>query len=218
MTEDDSIRRKRGRPVVLSAEDRRDIVLGAVGEVFETSGMDGLTMTAVAARAGMSKRTLYDLFRNQDELISAYLDRLRNVFLRPLSPGDTELPLEERLRRMLEPRPEFPLSGLPLEVLRAGIANAGSESLLARICSERGPEAVRRMIRAELDRAVARGEIPRMDTHAAASLLKDMVQVSAVEMLLDRSRLPDLAQLRARFDLGLRIFLAGIKDEGSAGV
>ncbi|PYE85566.1 TetR/AcrR family transcriptional regulator [Pseudoroseicyclus aestuarii] len=201
--------KRRGRPVVLSAEERRALILDAVGAVFADGGMETLTMTAVAERAGMSKRTLYDLYTDQTSLILAFMERLRNGFFRPLDPADEALPLEDRLRQMLEPRLDLPISELPIEVLRIGVASGGTDPLLGRACLERGPCALREMIRAELDRGVARGELPPTDTAQAAALLKDMVQIPVLDLLLDPARRPSLAEMRARFELGLTVFLRG---------
>ena len=49
----------RGEPSRRSREQLRDAVLGAAGELMLEGGLAAATMEAIAARAGVSKRTLY---------------------------------------------------------------------------------------------------------------------------------------------------------------
>jgi AcrR family transcriptional regulator len=78
---------------------RRRQLLDAAIEVLAESGADRLTMEAVAKRADVATRTLYNHFSTRDELIAAALQRLlqeyRDAFdMRP--PGEGDPP--ERLR------------------------------------------------------------------------------------------------------------------------
>ena len=47
---------KRGRP---RSEKARDAILGAAAELLLEEGLDAVSMDAVAARAGVSKATIY---------------------------------------------------------------------------------------------------------------------------------------------------------------
>ncbi|PZX14325.1 TetR family transcriptional regulator [Palleronia aestuarii] len=200
----------RGRPVVMGVEERRKRVLDALDAIFARAGMAGLTMAAIAAEAGMSKRTLYTLFPDRAALFRAHLDRVRAAFVHPLGESDLGLPLAGRLRRLLEPDPRLPVSGLPRAVLRQAIAEADREPALARDCIERCFHADRALIRAELDRAVARAEATIPDTAAAAAMLQSMIQMPVLDLLLDPGFRPCPDAVRTRFELGLATFLGGI--------
>lgn len=194
----------------MSPEVRRERVFTALDSVFEREGLEGLTMNAVAAEAGMSKRTLYHLFGDRDALFHAYMERIRSDYIRPLDPGDLELPFAERLRRLLAPVARNRRSGLPVAVLRMAIAGAETQPQLARTCLERGVARDRQSIRAELDRAVARGEAVIPDTRMAAELLEAMVRPAILDVLLDPERRIPVEAMRHRFEFGLEMFLRGV--------
>lgn len=203
-------KRPRGRPVVMTPEVRRDRVFAALDSVFERDGLDGLTMNAIAAEAGMSKRTLYHLFGDRDALFHAYMERIRSDYIRPLELGDLDLPFGERLRRLLAPVPRNRRSGLPLAVLRMAIAGAEAQPQLARTCLECGVARDRQSIRAELDRAVARGEAVIPDTKTAAELLEAMVRPAILDLLLKPEERISPEAMRHRFEFGLDMFLRGV--------
>lgn len=51
----------------------RDRILDAANRLFYADGVRAVSMDAVAARAGVTKRTLYYHFRSKDDLVAAYL-------------------------------------------------------------------------------------------------------------------------------------------------
>lgn len=201
---------KRGRPTVIGADERREMILNALGDLFCDAGMNGVTMAAVARKAGMSKRTVYEVFSDRAALFGAYLKRLRGDFVQPLNAAALDLPLEVRLRLLLAPRPCPTSFDLPLAILRAMIAEAPDRPDMARSFLDEGPRAIQALIRDELDRAVRRGEIVIGDTDAAAALLKDMIRHNPLDVLIDPDSLPEEQEIQARFDLALRVFMRGI--------
>lgn len=79
--------RRRGRPAALSHDERRALVLDALGRVYHEGGADNLTMAAVARSAGMSKRTLYGIFEDRGALFLAYFERISCCFIREVPPS-----------------------------------------------------------------------------------------------------------------------------------
>ncbi len=69
----EAIRRPRGRPRQLSEEDRRQKLIETAVSVFLELGYDAASMDEIAHRAGMSKRTVYQVFKSKDELFVATL-------------------------------------------------------------------------------------------------------------------------------------------------
>lgn len=59
----------------------RERVLAAVSELLREHAWGGLTMSDVAARAGVSRQTLYNSFGSRAELARAYLAREAEAFL-----------------------------------------------------------------------------------------------------------------------------------------
>lgn len=58
----------------LRPRDRRRQLLDAAGRVFDRSGYEGLTMVALAAEAGVSRRLVYDHFPDLGTLYNAFFD------------------------------------------------------------------------------------------------------------------------------------------------
>lgn len=194
----------------MSPEDRVELIFDALDTVFDRSGIDGTTMDAIATQAGMSKRTLYGLFADRDQLFGAYMERIRGEFVHKLTEEDFALPLEERLRRLLSPCRRTLPSGLPVAVLRIALAGEDGGPRAAQGCLARWLRQDRALIRAELDRAVGRGEARIPDTAEAALVLESMVRPSVVDILLDPAEAPDEASLRSRFETGLSMFLSAV--------
>ncbi|KAA2311771.1 TetR/AcrR family transcriptional regulator [Puniceibacterium sp. HSS470] len=199
-----------GRPVAISAEKRRQIVLESLHGLFSEGGLQALTVSAIARRCGMSKRTLYSIFADRDAMLLAYLDSMLAECLKPLAPEQRDLPLPQRLRLMLTFTKDRGTWDFPLAILRLAISNAPDAPEIGRCCAERGGYYLRDLLREELDVAVARKEIPPIDTAATAALLRDMVQVPVLDALLDNSYRPDADDARARVDLALNVFFNGI--------
>lgn len=57
----------------------KDRILEAADRLFYGQGIQAVGVDAVAAEAGISKRTLYKHFPSKDELVAAYLVRRRSV-------------------------------------------------------------------------------------------------------------------------------------------
>ncbi len=84
-------------------EERSAQILEAAREVFARKGFYKARMDDIAARANLSKGTLYLYFKNKDALITALLDRLFQSEFRDLRAIQKEdAPATERLRRFLD--------------------------------------------------------------------------------------------------------------------
>ena len=59
-----------GRPPAMTTDERRDIVFAAAEELFRVRGFEQVSMNDIAAAAGMSKRTLYVLFADKQQLLT----------------------------------------------------------------------------------------------------------------------------------------------------
>jgi len=54
---------------------KREQIITALGELSRTRGFYRVTVDELAARAGVSKRTIYRHFRSKDEIVEALMDR-----------------------------------------------------------------------------------------------------------------------------------------------
>lgn len=90
-----------GRPLRAEALLLRERILEAATQLFLATGYGSTSIEAVAARAGVSKRTLYDRFADKSTLFAAVVHRIITQ-IRP--PADVPLlagtTLEEILRRL----------------------------------------------------------------------------------------------------------------------
>lgn len=56
--------------------DIRDRLIDGAAELFKTYGIKSVTMDSLANQFGMSKRTIYEIFSDKDELLIAVLSRM----------------------------------------------------------------------------------------------------------------------------------------------
>ncbi|MBV8882647.1 MAG: TetR/AcrR family transcriptional regulator [Chroococcidiopsidaceae cyanobacterium CP_BM_RX_35] len=67
---------------------RREAILAAAKEVFMREGFQPATMDAIAVRAQTTKRTIYDNFKNKEDLFKAVVDQSAQIFLDYLGEPD----------------------------------------------------------------------------------------------------------------------------------
>ncbi|MCY0093764.1 TetR/AcrR family transcriptional regulator [Hoeflea ulvae] len=202
-----------GRPRQLDVSEREAIIIDAAERVIVAQGLAAASMTAIAHEASMSKRTLYEVFESRSALFASIIRRMHNKLTRPLAPCEFDLPLAERLRLLMTPTGEKFTDPLPLAILRAVITEAGRQPELAAEFMQEGPHALYAMVREELDRSVARGELRIGDTAAAARLLADMAHGNVLEHLVTSQTACERQQAyESRLELAIRVFLGGIAD------
>lgn len=57
-----------------AAEPTRERILSAAAKLFYSEGIRGVSVDAVAAQAGVTKRTLYYHFKSKDDVVAGYLE------------------------------------------------------------------------------------------------------------------------------------------------
>lgn len=203
--------RKPGRPRQLDVAEREAIIISAAERIILTKGLAAASMAAIATEAGMSKRTLYDVFESRTALFASVIRRVHKMLTRPLQESELGLPLAERLRLLLTPANKKFSDPLPLAILRAVVTEGERQPDLVREFLQEGPHAFVRMVRRELDRSVERGEIRISDTQAAARLMTDMAHGNALEhLLVDQTAQARETDYERRIALAIRVFLGGI--------
>ncbi len=201
-----------GRPPVLAPAEREALILDAMEQVIADSGVRGATMAAIAAEAGMSKRTLYTVFEDRDAMFEAWVRRTRAFVVRPLELSDAGLELEERLKKLLRRNTAAAPMEVQLQVVRALIAESEANPALVTVFTRQGPEAARSIIAEELQRGVENGELALDDVDAAARLLLDMAHAPAIDALLAPERASALSEnTEKRLELAVAVFLNGAR-------
>ncbi len=78
-------------------------ILDAAGEIFHVKGFDGARMQEIASQAGINKGLLHYYFKTKDALFEAIFGAaLKQVISRILIILDENLPLEEKISRMVD--------------------------------------------------------------------------------------------------------------------
>jgi len=89
-------------PARLARAERRDLLLDAAAELMASIDADGVSMEAVAERAGVSRPLVYKHFANRTELLASLYQREANLLHQELSDAvasaDT---LEDKLRALV---------------------------------------------------------------------------------------------------------------------
>ena len=206
----ESAPRQRGRPKELSTEERENAILDAAEQLLVQSGLRGASMSAIACAAGMSKRTLYEVFPSRAALFEACVRRIRLSLIRPLSQKDSGLPLRERLLKIFEPEARNADLPVPSAIVRAVINETRNHPELGQIFMREGPLIARAAVRDELVRAIEDGEIALDDPMLGAEMLCDMVFDNPIDRLVDPETPPRTAKAaQARLNLAIDVFLKG---------
>ncbi|WP_406839287.1 TetR/AcrR family transcriptional regulator [Streptomyces sp. AHU1] len=118
----------------------RDRLLDAAAELFYREGV-GVGVEALCRVAGVSKRSMYQLFDSKDGVLAASLERRAPAYLAFLLPPDDDRPPRERVLHVFErleemaARPDF--RGCPFVAVTAELkAPDHPASLVARRCKD----------------------------------------------------------------------------------
>jgi len=81
---------RRDAPPRAAKDERRDAIVAIAHEAFLANGYAGASMSAIAARLGGSKGTLYNYFASKEELFAAVIERKSEQFLSFLYDAEIE--------------------------------------------------------------------------------------------------------------------------------
>lgn len=88
---------RRGRPKVIGEAQRRQSIVSAAHEAFVELGFARTTTAVVAARAKVSKRSIYEVFGDKTELFAAVIGENQHLILDLPRPEDETLSIFETL-------------------------------------------------------------------------------------------------------------------------
>jgi len=179
-----------GMEMRVKTESRREAILNVAEEEFSERGFEGASVSAIAARLGGSKQTLYGYFSSKDELFVEVMNRSisRMVAIGDsdlLDDADTAATLRGYGERYLDARqrPEF-LSLVRLAYGESGRTDVGRVLIKCRdACWMTGiVEFLRRKMR--------KGELREADPVAAATQLIALLGAEFLEPVIFRAREP----------------------------
>ncbi|MFD7630085.1 TetR/AcrR family transcriptional regulator [Streptomyces sp. NPDC059851] len=171
-------RRTGGRSARVRAQ-----VVEAVGALLLEAGYDGLTVDAVAERAGVHRTTVYRRWRDVGGLLADILDAAADDTWQPPDTGSLEGDLTELNREVYDALAAG--HTLTAALIAASFRSAGAADALSRFWENRYERCA-----AVVDRAAARGEVPAGT--APRALLVSATAPLYHELLLLRSA-PDPA-------------------------
>jgi AcrR family transcriptional regulator len=204
-------RRPRGRPPTRSDEEARQLVIEAAWVEFETKGYAGTCMADVAARAGMSTKTLYRLFPNKADLLSRVVsDRIGQFMLEIDAHTLDALPTAEAMEHILVAYGELTLSKRTIAMHRLVIRECDQFPEVATAFYELAIRRANEGIAAWLRRQCERGLIKLDDPMMAAGMLRGMMSMDPQRaVMLGQRSVPNADEIAARAKLCASIFLDG---------
>jgi TetR/AcrR family transcriptional repressor of mexJK operon len=196
---------------------KRRAILEAATTAFLLHGYLGTSMDEVAARAGVSKQTVYKHFADKERLFSEIVistvneasDPVYNELLHLQDSGDIEADLRDLARRqvaiVIQPR--------LMQLRRLVIGELGRFPALGRAFHEQGPGRTIAALARAFERLAARGELQLEDPLLAAAHFNWLIMSAPLNdaMLLGHDGPPDAADLDRYADSGVRVFLAAYR-------
>jgi TetR/AcrR family transcriptional repressor of mexJK operon len=149
--------------------ERRAAIVAVARDEFFAHGYGATAMSAIAAKVGGSKTTLWSYFPSKQELFTAVVDDAVERFGAALDvPLEPELPLKEALQRFAEGM--MGIVGAPeiLELHRIVMGEAGRFPELGTLYFERGPKRGKAKLATYLAAAMTDGRVRPGDPQLAA--------------------------------------------------
>jgi AcrR family transcriptional regulator len=194
--------RGRGRP---RSEEAHRAILAAVVELLPVKGVKGLTIEAVAARAGVGKTTIYRRWKTKNELIVEAIEQLRP----PGSPPDTGSVAGDMNAMVMLQRERLEASQLPRIVPRV-LAEAMEDPELHAEIIARAVLPIRGMLTEIVERGVERGELREdLDVEAFVDVLH---AVPVYKLLMSGGALESIAAIPDRV---VPMLLAGVSSSSA---
>jgi TetR/AcrR family transcriptional regulator, mexJK operon transcriptional repressor len=190
---------------------KRAAIVSAARDQFLAHGYGATAMSAIAAKVGGSKTTLWTYFPSKQELFAAVVDDAVERFGAALDvPLEPELPVEDALRRFAEGM--MSIVGAPeiLELHRIVMGEAGRFPELGTLYFERGPKRGKAKLAAYLTAAMADGRVKPGDPLIAARQFASLCQSGLhQDRLWGLTHGPDPKRLAADIDAAIACWTRG---------
>lgn len=194
----------------MKTEAKREAILNEAAQAFRELGFEGASMSAICARVGGSKATLYNYFPSKEELFFEIVNRsckaefdAAHRFL-DQSSGDIATDLRDFGERFLE----FLYSADVQGSRRLAIAAAG-KSKLGRVMYERGVLRSQRLVADFLRAAMHRGKLREADPERATKQLYALLEAELIDSFhFQLAEAIDKKRIAAATARALEVFLA----------
>lgn len=195
--------------------DRRQAILEVACQYFLENGYAATTMSAIAAKLGGSKGTLWSYFPSKEELFAACLDHKTTAYRERLAEMlDPDGDLAETLFQLGMNLLEKVTSAESIALHRLVVAEAGRFPEMGTIFFELAPRHMRMLVAAFLGQAMDRGLLRRADPELAARTFM-MLMLSGCHqlMLMGQIKQPTTGQIKADVSFALDCFLRAYAPE-----
>lgn len=204
----------RGRPRQLDDAARRKRLVAAAEHVFVEMGYGAASMDGIARCAGMSKKTIYQVFETKQDLFVAVIDSRRNelaAMIEGEGSNDSRKP-EDVLRQFLRQIARFVLAPRQAALYRLAVAESQRAPELANAFYREGSTKVCSPLTEWLAAQHQRDILHVPDPTSAAKMLFSMaVAELQMRLLIGECREPDEAAIDERVDYAVRVFLDGAR-------
>jgi AcrR family transcriptional regulator len=199
------VRGGHAEPRLLSEAERREALLSAAEHVFLAKGYVATTMADIAQAAGMSKKTIYQVFDSKKELFDALMmDRL-TVLKMPAE--DADRPPAVILRGLLLEISRFVLAPKQIALTRLILAEIASTPEVGDVLKTRCVQ-VETMMQNWLALQISRGVFDIPDIPSAAAMLFGIAFGDFHwHLLLQLGEAPSEAVLVARIERSVAVFM-----------
>jgi len=188
---------------------RREAILDVARSVFSEEGYAAASMSSIAARLGGSKGTLYNYFKNKEDLFGAYVRDECGRFAEGLFEASDDRDIAARMTTIGKRFLGNLMSDWAVRVFQLVVAEAHRTPELARMFYEAGPAVGLSRLSQTLEEARARGEIEAEDCEVAAqqfmALCRGGLHFRYALGLIER---PSEAEIDATVDESVRTFMA----------
>ena len=158
---------------------RRRAILEVARQAFLAEGYAAPSMSAIAARVGGSKATLYNYYRSKEDLFEAFMadtcQSLASAIFDRVAPIGEGRSVRDSLIELGEALLNFLLLDRIVTLHRLVIAEAGRFPELGRVYYEVGPRKGEARFTEIIERAMAAGCLPPDDPHMVGQRFKDLV-------------------------------------------
>lgn len=164
-----------GIPRELVERNHRERLFGAMVAVVDENGYDGMSVGGLAARAGVSRSTIYEYFEDRDDCFLATFDALMAAAMERVQEAfDGDGSWDERLRAVLEALVELIVEQPAAARLCLLEIYAAGPAAIAR--RERASEAIEALARDAMERSPERADMPPAVVRAVVGGLRTVLQ------------------------------------------
>ena len=188
-----------------TTEVRQQEIIEAVRKLIVTSGMEHLTMQAIAKEVGLTEGAIYRHFTSKQEILFLLIEEIEETLLETLSKAQTEgAPALENLESILKAHFSYAERRRGVSFMVIAEIQALQDKALRKRVSQFLAK-YRDVITDELNRGVESGEVPKdIDLDAAATIFFGLIQSNVTLWSLGDHPFPRQERQKHLWDLYIR--------------